>query len=64
MVSASSSQSRADVLVIFLSAVLVLTGLQWLSLKPKAPVQVELDGLVVEHLDGALSQKATAEIRW
>ena len=64
VVSAGSSQSRADVLVIFLSAVLVLTGLQWLSLKPKVPVQVELDGPEVEHLDGALSEKATAEIRW
>lgn len=35
VVDASSAQSRADVLVIGLSAVLVLTGLQWVSLKPK-----------------------------
>jgi len=37
---ASSSQSRADVVVIGLSAVLVLTGLQWLSLRPKPLVAV------------------------
>ncbi len=37
---ASSAQSRADVLVIGLSAVLVLTGLQWVSLKPKPLVAV------------------------
>lgn len=35
VVDASSSQSRADVLGILLSAVLLLTGLQWLALKPK-----------------------------
>ena len=40
VVDASSSQSRADVVVIGLSAVLVLTGLQWLSLRPKPLVAV------------------------
>lgn len=35
VVDASSSQSRTDVLVILLSAVLLLTGLQWLALQPK-----------------------------
>ncbi len=35
VVDASSSQSRADVLGIIISAVLLLTGLQWLSLKPR-----------------------------
>jgi hypothetical protein len=35
VVDASSSQSRIDVLGIFMSAVLLLTGLQWLSLKPR-----------------------------
>ena len=29
VVDASSAQSRADVVVIFMSAVLLLTGLQW-----------------------------------
>ena len=40
VVDASSSQSRADVVIIGLSAVLVLTGLQWLSLRPKPLVAV------------------------
>ena len=40
VVDASSSQSRADVLGILLSAVLLLTGLQWLALKPKIPEAV------------------------
>lgn len=35
VVDASSSQSRTDVLGIVMSAVLLLTGLQWLSLKPR-----------------------------
>eukprot|EP00879_Flechtneria_rotunda_P015530 GHRR01016241.1.p1 GENE.GHRR01016241.1~~GHRR01016241.1.p1 ORF type:complete len:184 (+),score=38.41 GHRR01016241.1:206-757(+) len=35
IVDAGSSQSRADVLGILLSAVLLLTGLQWLALKSK-----------------------------
>ena len=40
VVDASSSQSRTDVLVILLSAVLLLTGLQWLALQPKAKPSV------------------------
>ena len=37
---ASSAESRTDLLIIVLSAVLLLTGLQWLALKPvvKEPV--------------------------
>lgn len=42
VVDASSSQSRADVLVILLSAVLLLSGLQWLALKPKTKPPVGL----------------------
>lgn len=40
VVDASSSQSRTDVLVILLSAVLLLTGLQWLALQPKVKPSV------------------------
>ena len=40
VVDASSSQSRTDVLVILLSAVLLLTGLQWLALRPKVKPSV------------------------
>ena len=39
VVDASSAQSRADVLTIGLSAVVLLTGLQWVSLQPRKPVQ-------------------------
>lgn len=39
---ASSAQSRADVLVIAMAAALLLTGLTWLSLKPRDPVKVRL----------------------
>jgi len=42
VVDASSSQSRADVLVILLSAVLLLTGLQWLALRPKVKPSVSI----------------------
>lgn len=49
VVDASSGQSRADVLGIFMSAVLLLTGLQWLSLKPREmqPVGISAEGVVV-----------------
>ena len=42
VVDASSPQSRADVVVILLSAVLTQTGLQWFSLRPveKEPVSL------------------------
>lgn len=49
VVDASSGQSRADVLGIFMSAVLLLTGLQWLSLKPREmqPVGSCAEGVVM-----------------
>lgn len=54
VVDASSSQSRADVLGIVLSAVLLLTGLQWLALKPREPQAEQLDGNTVEYIDPGL----------
>ena len=39
VVDASSAQSRADVLAIGLSAVVLLIGLQWISLTPRTPVK-------------------------
>ena len=39
-IAAGSAQSRADVVASLLSAVLVLTGLQWLTLAPKTPEPV------------------------
>ncbi len=64
VVTASSSQSRADVLVIVLSAVLLLTGLQWLSLKPRPPKQVELEGREAAYLDSSLPASVVEELRW
>lgn len=55
---ASSSQSRADVATICIAAVLGLTGLQWLSLKPKTPQTVTLDGTPVMYIaDGVEESK-------
>ena len=39
VVDASSAQSRADVLAIGLSAVVLLIGLQWISLTPRTPAK-------------------------
>ena len=64
VVSAGSSQSRADVLVIVMSAVLLLTGLQWLTLKPKDPPQVQLEGEQVEFRTPGLPNALLAELQW
>lgn len=64
VVDASSSQSRADVLVIGLSAVLVLTGLQWLSVRPKPLTAVEPDAEYVAYVDPALPAPAQQELQW
>jgi hypothetical protein len=58
---ASSAQSRADVATILMAAVLGLTGLQWLSLKPKSPKLVELDGDRVDYINA--DEKVKGEIR-
>ena len=62
VVDASSAQSRADVLTIGLSAVVLLTGLQWVSLQPRKPVQASCTLKVyikvyIEHaMDASLRQ--------
>ena len=57
VVSATSSQSRADVLVIVMSAVLVLTGLQWIT-------QVELEGSEVDWRAPKLPRALDEELQW
>lgn len=57
-------QSRTDVLVIVMSAVLVLTGLQWLSVKPKQPVAAEMKGDQVSFIEKALPRAAARELEW
>ncbi|KAJ9527668.1 hypothetical protein QJQ45_025944 [Haematococcus lacustris] len=66
VVDASSSQSRADVLAIIMSAVLLLTGLQWLSLKPKVVPSVTLEGEEVNWVDREVRLPAAAveELQW
>ncbi len=59
---ASSSESRADVAAIIIAAVLGLTGLQWLSLKPKKPTTVALDGEEVKYTDDSVEDAAMVEI--
>jgi hypothetical protein len=66
VVDASSAQSRADVLGIVMSAVLLLTGLQWLSLKPRVPLAIQQDGITVDFVDpkAKLPAEAADELRW
>ena len=64
VVDASSAQSRADVLAIGLSAVLLLQGLQWLSLAPKPLTAVPPDADFVEWLDPALPAATRRELEW
>lgn len=60
---ASSSQSRADVATICIAAVLGLTGLQWLSLKPKTPQTVTLDGRDVTYIADGVKQAKEEIVR-
>lgn len=64
VVDASSSQSRTDVLVILLSAVLLLTGLQWLALRPKVKPSVQLEGEDLDFLQSGLPNDAEQELKW
>lgn len=66
VVDASSSQSRADVLGIVLSAVLLLTGLQWLALQPRKMEAVEQNGTDVDWVDpeARLPPAAAQELQW
>ena len=64
VVDASSAQSRADVLVIFMSAVLLLTGLQWAALTTREAVPVEPDGPEVAFYDHLLPEEAAGELKW
>eukprot|EP00879_Flechtneria_rotunda_P014711 GHRR01015372.1.p1 GENE.GHRR01015372.1~~GHRR01015372.1.p1 ORF type:complete len:269 (+),score=61.85 GHRR01015372.1:206-1012(+) len=66
IVDAGSSQSRADVLGILLSAVLLLTGLQWLALKSKQIEPVPLEGVQVNYInpDFKLPKAVVQEMQW
>ncbi len=64
MADASSAQSRADVALIGMAAVLGLTGLQWLALAPRQAEAVPPGGATLEWTDPALPPVAAAELRW
>ena len=57
-------QSRADVLAIVMSAVLLLTGFSWLSLKPKAREAVELEGEAADFVDPSMPPGLRDEVAW
>lgn len=61
---AGSSQSRADVIGIVLSASCVLTGLQWSSIKARTYPKVDQGGVVVSFVDESVGLEASQEIRW
>lgn len=47
-----------------MSAVLMLTGLSWLSVRPKAKEAVKLDGVEVDFVHEGLSPEARREFEW
>ena len=55
---AGSSQSRADVIGIVLSASCVLTGLQWSSIKARTYPKVDQGGVVVSFVDESVGLEA------
>jgi hypothetical protein len=63
---ASSSQTRADVLALIMAGTLILTGLTWISLKPKDPFSVRLNGapLGSPYVDASLTEYQRRELAW
>ena len=58
------SQSRADVVGVLLSALLVLTGLLWQQIQPRPPQQVELKGKEGFELALDLPDALKTELAW
>ena len=62
---AASAQSRAELLAVALSAVLALTGLQWLTIAPKTPEPATLEGFeVLDWIVEGFPERAAGEVRW
>jgi hypothetical protein len=55
--NAASSQSRADVIDVVMSATLILTGLTLVSIAPRIPETVVMDGYAVNYEDSGLSER-------
>ncbi len=60
----TSSQSRADVLGVILSAVLILTGLLWQQVQPRSPDAVELIGVEGFEIKPDLPEEVKTELAW
>ena len=52
--NAASAQSRADVIDVVMSATLILTGLTLVSIAPRTPETVVLDGHEVNYIDDTM----------
>ncbi len=59
-----ASQSRSDALGIFLSALLVLTGLLWVQIQPVRPESVTLVGEQGFELAAGLPEAVRTELAW
>uniref|UniRef100_A0A803MBR5 Protein COFACTOR ASSEMBLY OF COMPLEX C SUBUNIT B CCB4, chloroplastic n=1 Tax=Chenopodium quinoa TaxID=63459 RepID=A0A803MBR5_CHEQI len=61
---ASSSQSRADLLALGLAVTNILTGLVWLSIRPKAISKVDPEGVECRWISSSLPDSAISELEW
>jgi hypothetical protein len=60
----TDSQARSDALGVILSALLILTGLLWQRVQPKAPDVVPLVGEEGFDLDSSLPDPVKTELAW
>ncbi len=60
----TDSQARADVVGVFLSAILILTTLLWQQIQPVAPEAVVLEGDEGFELADDLSDEIATELAW
>ncbi|PIA62336.1 hypothetical protein AQUCO_00200377v1 [Aquilegia coerulea] len=61
---ASSSQSRADLLTLGLAVTNVLTGLVWLSIRPKSIYVVNPQGVECRRIGSGLPHLVVSELLW
>ncbi|KAJ4711210.1 protein COFACTOR ASSEMBLY OF COMPLEX C SUBUNIT B CCB4, chloroplastic [Melia azedarach] len=61
---ASSSQSRADLLAIALAVTNILTGLVWLSIRPKSITVVNPEGVQCQRICSHLPNFVVSELLW
>ncbi|XP_027360783.1 protein COFACTOR ASSEMBLY OF COMPLEX C SUBUNIT B CCB4, chloroplastic isoform X2 [Abrus precatorius] len=61
---AGSSQSRADLLTLGLAVTNILTGLVWLSIRPKSITVVNPQGVECKRLCSTLPDVANSELLW